>query len=142
MSTRLKLENIQNLKNQKSNSVKNMTSKEKGYFYEEKSIQILKSKGYIILEKNYTIKGGEIDIIAKKDNCIIFFEVKYRSDDRFGNGIEAITLAKRKRIYKTAKKFLYNNQYYDLSCRFDFIIYTGDEYEWLENVIWGEEYGC
>ena len=45
-----------------------------------------------------------------------------------------------RRIYRTAKKYLYNKKCYDFSYRFDLIAYNGEVYEWLENILWGEEY--
>lgn len=117
-----------------------ITSKEKGYCYEEKAIKILEENDYKILEKNYTVKGGEIDIIAQKEDYIVFFEVKYRKTNSFGSGIEAVDRKKMERIYRTAKKYLYSRKYYDFSYRFDLIVYSGEKYEWLENILWSEEY--
>ena len=56
------------------------------------------------LKRNYTVRGGEIDIIAKKNDCVAFVEVKTRKLDAFQSGEEAVTKSKQKRIIKTAKK--------------------------------------
>jgi putative endonuclease len=134
LKNQCKLNFKENLKSDK------MTNKEKGYHYEGKAIKLLESEGYEVLEKNYTVKGGEIDIIAQKNDCIVFFEIKYRRTSNYGSGIEAVNREKMRRIYRTAKKYLYNKKCYDFSYRFDLIAYNGEVYEWLENILWGEEY--
>jgi len=75
-------------------------------------------KGYTILACNYKRPYGEIDIIARERNLLIFIEVKTRTKNYF-DASELITPAKQKRILKTASSYLIEHNYATLACRFD-----------------------
>lgn len=62
----------------------------------------LKQLGYKILERNYQIRGGEIDIVAKDQNTLVFVEVKARWRHKFGEPFESINYFKMKALLKTA----------------------------------------
>ena len=81
----------------------------------------LLKKEYEILEKNFRTKRGEIDIIAKKNNCIIFVEVKTRTSLKFGTPAMAVNSTKKKHIKSVDKTFLYLHRLYDCDIRFDVI---------------------
>lgn len=117
------------------------TTKEIGDIYEKKAENILLSHGYQILEKNYRVKGGEIDIIAEKDGTIVFVEVKYRSNLKFGYGIEAVDLRKIRRIYRAAKIYLTLNREYSSRVRFDCISFLEKKITWTKDIAWGDEIG-
>lgn len=84
-----------------------MKNKEIGYFGENAVCEYLTSHGCEILARNYTIRGGEIDIIAKKGECVLFVEVKTRKKGCLVSGVEAVTKAKQKLIIKTAEAYIY-----------------------------------
>ena len=67
---------------------------------------IEKNKGFVILERNYAARGGEIDIIALDGDTTVFVEVKYRGSDVSGYPSEAVTEKKQERIIKTAMKYI------------------------------------
>lgn len=73
---------------------------------EKRAAAYLTSKGYKIIERNYRCKLGEIDLIAEKDNIIVFVEVKTRSNDRFGKGFEAVVHKKIDKIRKVAMLYM------------------------------------
>ena len=73
---------------------------------EDRAVAFLKKKGYRILEKNYRTVFGEIDIIAKDGDVVVFIEVKTRADGAFGYPFEAVTQRKREKIRKVALSFL------------------------------------
>ena len=80
-----------------------------GKIGEAEAEQYLLSHNYLLIDKNFKSKFGEIDIIARdmeKDE-IVFFEVKSRTNNVFGTPAEAVNEAKRKHIFKTAEYFLY-----------------------------------
>lgn len=81
-----------------------------GKFGEEFSINYLIKNKYKILEKNYRCKYGEIDIIAFKQNILVFFEVKSRKNTNFGYPSESITKTKKEHIYNVATYYLMNNK--------------------------------
>lgn len=118
-----------------------VNKREVGNIYETKSVEILKRENYDVLERNYRNKYGEIDIIAKKDNIIIFIEVKYRATLKYGYGSEAVDKNKIKRIYKTAMQYLIKNGLEENQCRFDCMSYLGKDFKWDKNIVWGDEIG-
>lgn len=72
---------------------------------EDLATNYLKKLGYKILKRNYTIRGGEIDIIAIDKTELVFIEVKARYSHTFGSPIESITYFKMKSLLKTAAIF-------------------------------------
>ncbi|MCC8169758.1 MAG: YraN family protein [Oscillospiraceae bacterium] len=73
-----------------------------GDFGEDAAAEYLEENGYEILERNFRLKCGEIDIIAEKDGCTVFVEVKTRKGTCFGNPCEYVDKHKQERIRKTA----------------------------------------
>ena len=93
-------------------------NKEIGKIGENKAKNYLLRRGYEIIAQNYNIKGGEIDIIAKKDGYICFVEVKTRTTDEFGSPSEAVNYQKQQRMVRAARVYLAKIGY-DTDCRFD-----------------------
>lgn len=91
---------------------------ETGAFGEEYVAEFLKRHGYEIVKRNYRVKGGEIDIIAKKGDMLAFVEVKTRRFGALTSGEQAITSSKKKYLIRTAKRFL-SQQDEGLCGRFD-----------------------
>jgi putative endonuclease len=118
-----------------------MNRKEKGYFYERKTVDFLIEEGYEVLDTNYIGTHGEIDIIAKYENTIIFVEVKYRSNLNFGYGSESIDRKKSYRIYKTAREYIKEKRLHKYEIRFDSVCYLKEKREWTKNLMWGDEIG-
>ena len=84
-----------------------------GKLGEKEALRYLKNKDYSIVAKNFKSKYGEIDIIAKKDHCLYFIEVKSRTNIRKGMPYEAVNFMKIKHIERTAKYYLLKNDYKD-----------------------------
>lgn len=98
-----------------------------GSHYEKLAGEYLIQNGYEILEYNYRCKTGEIDIIARDGEYLVFCEVKYRKDDRKGHPAEAVDLAKQKVISKCALYYMTVNAIEDMPCRFDVVSIENDE---------------
>lgn len=81
----------------------------------------LLNKEYKILDTNFYTKRGEIDIVAQKDRCIVFVEVKTRSNFKYGTPAMAVNYTKKKHIKSAAKVFLQLNRLYGCDVRFDVI---------------------
>lgn len=81
----------------------------------------LKNREYEILETNFYTKKGEIDIVSKKDNCIIFVEVKTRNNLEYGTPGMSVNFTKKKHIKNAAKIYIYVNKLYGYNVRFDVI---------------------
>ena len=69
-----------------------------GARYEQTAGRYLETKGYQILEYNYRCRRGEIDIIARDQECLVFCEVKYRSGPGAGDAAEAVDAKKQRKL--------------------------------------------
>ena len=92
-----------------------------GKFGEEEARKYLKKEGYKILDRNFSCKMGEIDIIALKNNEIIFIEIKTRTNNNYGLPSEAVSKSKLRHIYKTAEYYLYIKNLQKQNVRIDVI---------------------
>lgn len=100
---------------------KSFYKKELGKKGEEIAINFLKGNGYIILERNFLTKFGEIDIIAKKNDEYIFTEVKTRTSRKYGRPSEAINNNKIKHIKNACQYYILKNNLKYKCIRFDVI---------------------
>ena len=105
-----------------------MLSKVLGKIGECMAQKYLKSKGFNILNNNYSSRYGEIDIIATKDDCLVFVEVKFRKKNSIVTGLESVDKRKQSKITKTALVYLskFNK---DVDTRFDVIEITDQNSE-------------
>ena len=81
----------------------------------------LKRLGYKIIEQNFRVRHGEIDIIAEQDGTLVFIEVKTRTDLRYGDPFESITANKQSHLSKAALEYMSRNNCHDQPARFDVI---------------------
>ena len=96
-------------------------NKDIGNYGEDISYDFLKKQGYYVLSRNFRTKYGEIDIICKKNDLIIFIEIKSRYNYNHGSPIEAITYSKQMQIIKLCKFYIYTNNLIKYNVRFDVI---------------------
>lgn len=113
-----------------------MNRRETGTQYEERAAEYLIAQNYQILERNYRIRSGEIDIIARDGTVLVFIEVKYRKNDESGNPLEAVDIRKQRKIIKVARYYLYQKKYGDVPCRFDVIGICGSHIEHIKDAFW------
>lgn len=122
-----------------------MNNKLIGNYGEEKAAAHLEKNKYTILQRNYVCRLGEIDIIAAKDEYIVFVEVKARSDDGMGLPLSAVDAPKRKKIIAMASEYIL--KYPSKTARFDIIeVYVtlkkgeimGAYVNHIENAYWRE----
>lgn len=109
------------MKKQKENQRKT------GSLYERKAGEYLQEQGYEILEYNYRCRAGEIDIVAREGDYLVFCEVKYRKNDRKGTPLEAVTLKKQRTISRCAMFYIMERGLGGQPCRFDVAGITGSE---------------
>lgn len=81
-----------------------------GQVAETFAAEYLESEGFVVVERNWKTKWCEIDIIATKDDVLHFVEVKYRRNDRSGDGLEAITPKKQQQMHFAAQLWLHTHQ--------------------------------
>ena len=95
-----------------------MTTKQIGDFGEDTACRYLESKNIKVLKRNYHERGGELDIIAKDGETIVFAEVKTRVSKSYGEPSEFVDFKKQEKIIKTAVSYLGSD---DIDMRFDVI---------------------
>ena len=95
----------------------------------------LVEKGFTLIERNFLCKGGEIDLIMKDQEYLVFIEVRYRENNEFGGALGSITAGKQRKLRRAAEFYLLQ-QFSNTPplCRFDVIgIERQDELEWVKN---------
>ena len=101
---------------------------------EELAVEFLLGHGHSILERNFSCRYGEIDIISY-DGAVVFSEVKMRSSDSYGGASAAVTKTKQQKILKTARLYLQQNpEQALLACRFDVIAI--EQGRWGSTITW------
>ena len=92
-----------------------------GKIGEDKATEYLEKLGYKIIERNFVAKQGEIDIIAKDKQELVYVEVKTRTNTLYGKPVEAVNEPKQKHLISTAKYYLYSKHLENEFVRFDVI---------------------
>ena len=77
-----------------------------GKFGEDTAAEYLRKKGYRIVQRNFSCRMGEIDIIAENEDYLVFVEVKLRKNDRYGEAREFVNYSKQQKIIRTASLYL------------------------------------
>ncbi|MBI2196587.1 YraN family protein [Candidatus Daviesbacteria bacterium] len=98
-----------------------MTKIQAGNYGEKIAYKYLQKLGYKILERNYRIRGGEIDIVAKDGETLVFAEVKTRWSHEYGLPAESMTPWKIKYLLKTAMFYVQKINWGDREYRLDFV---------------------
>ena len=88
---------------------------------EDLACRELRRRGYAILARRYRTRHGEIDIIARDGDVLVFVEVKARSGQEFGGPLAAVTLAKQRKVARMALDYLTRSQLTAVACRFDVV---------------------
>jgi len=94
---------------------------ERGSEGEALACAFLRQQGYTILTTNYRFLRGEVDVIARDGEALVFCEVKMRESDEFGAPEYAVTPWKQQRIRRVAEGFLVHHAIREMVCRFDVI---------------------
>lgn len=92
-----------------------------GDYGEDLACKYLKKLGYKILERNFRIRGGEIDIVAKEGDMLVFVEVKARWSHQYGLPSESMNYWKIKHLLKTAMFYIMKTGWGDKEYRLDFV---------------------
>ncbi len=92
--------------------------KETGRSGEDAAVRYLEQQGYSIIERNYRLRIGEVDIIARDGEYLVFIEVKTRRGRNFGSPFEAVDARKQRQICKVALSYLHGKE---IPVRFDVV---------------------
>jgi len=101
---------------------------------EELCAELLRAAGLRVLARNWRCRHGEIDLVAEEGGTLVFAEVRYRRNPRYGGAAESITAAKQARLVAAARLYLMRRP--DADCRFDVLLLSSLESEaiqWIRN---------
>ena len=109
-----------------------------GARYEDIAVAHIARSGLRLLARNFNCRHGELDLVMREGDVIVFAEVRYRRADGFGGAAASVGAAKRRRLIAAAQLFLQANPAYArLGCRFDVLALAGDpahpSIEWLRD---------
>jgi putative endonuclease len=101
---------------------------------EELCAELLRAAGLRVLARNWRCRHGEIDLVAEEGGTLVFAEVRYRRDQRYGGAAESVTAAKRARLVAAARLYLMRRA--ETDCRFDVLLLDaleGGRIQWIRN---------
>ncbi len=104
-----------------------------GEWGENMATRFLKEKGLRLVERHFQTPRGEIDLICRHRDTLVFVEVKTRTQAYQPSAADALTFAKQKRLIGTALMYLKKNRITNQNVRFDVITIEGDHIEWIPN---------
>ncbi|KOR29333.1 hypothetical protein TI03_02550 [Achromatium sp. WMS1] len=96
----------------------------------------LQAHGLQLIARNVRYRSGELDLVMRDGDYLVFVEVRYRRNSQFGSPAETVVKKKQQRILKAASCYLQQHPSY-LACRFDILAITGiGSIEWLQDAFW------
>ncbi|MDF2940268.1 MAG: protein Nwat [Gammaproteobacteria bacterium] len=102
---------------------------------ENLALSFLKKKGLKLIAKNFYSRFGEIDLIMRDKETLVFVEVRYRGSEKFGSSLESVSWHKQQRLIKTAEYYLLSSPQ-NLPCRFDVLAvspHNTQSINWIKN---------
>ncbi len=97
------------------------------------AVVFLEARGYRISERNFKTKIGELDIIARDRDVLVFVEVRSRASDAFGSALDAVSADKRQRVSRTAQQYIMWRRPAFAAARFDVVAITGENVELIRD---------
>jgi putative endonuclease len=107
---------------------------QQGQHWEQVARVWLERRGLRLVEANFRCKGGEIDLVMRDGDELVFVEVRQRADRRHGGAAASITPAKLRRLARAAQYYLLRFPHTP-PCRFDVVAIDGGQLDWLRNAI-------
>jgi putative endonuclease len=105
-----------------------------GHDAEEKARVYLEAQGLTLLDQNYYSHAGEIDLIMKENDYVVFVEVRSRNHQNYKEALESITPAKQRKVIKTATYYLLEKKWFNkVDVRFDVLVMDNSKIHWIKN---------
>jgi putative endonuclease len=104
-----------------------------GFAAESRAAEYLQRKGYRVVDRNWTCRGGEIDLVCEARDTLVFVEVRARARDAHGTPLETVVDLKRRRLIRAAEIYLHTKKQWERACRFDVVAIGSDGIEHVEN---------
>ncbi|MDE2271743.1 MAG: YraN family protein [Xanthomonadaceae bacterium] len=104
-----------------------MTTRSVGAHFEQLALERMEHAGLKLVERNFRTRFGELDLVMRDGATLVFAEVRYHRDPRFGGGVASVGPGKREKLARAAQGFLQAHpKFASLPCRFDVIAFDGD----------------
>lgn len=112
-----------------------MTSNiQQGNVAEKLALRFLEAQGLVLVKRNYRCRMGELDLVMRDGDYLVFVEVRSRHDSRYGTPAETVTRTKQRRLIRAAAHYLQRSRAAALPCRFDVVaVNAGDDLDWIKN---------
>ncbi|HHQ4928450.1 TPA: YraN family protein [Aeromonas hydrophila] len=107
----------------------------KGQHFEQLAEYWLQARGLQPVTRNYRCRGGEIDLIMRQGETLVFVEVRYRAQTSHGGAAASVTRRKQHKIVLAARHYFKQHAINEAcqACRFDVIAFEGDQPDWIQN---------
>lgn len=103
-----------------------------GNRFEEAAREFLEARGLRLVRANFLCRHGEIDLVMRDGETIVFVEVRYRRNGAFGGALGSVTMAKRRKLVSAAHLWMaWHPNDARRPSRFDVLAFEGDEMEWV-----------
>jgi putative endonuclease len=103
------------------------TTIETGSAAESRAVQLLVRKGYRIVERNFRCRSGELDVVARDGDVLVFVEVRSRANADHGHAAETVDVRKQKQVARVAMHYIGLRDPVFAKSRFDVVAITGDD---------------
>lgn len=119
------------------------TTRTRGHETEALARQWLEQQGLVHIDSNWQCRLGEIDLIMRDGDCLVFVEVRYRKSRHFGGALASVTASKQRKLAAAAGIWLSRQRHAVDACRFDVLGMEPDtdaklQYQWIQNAFSGE----
>lgn len=104
-----------------------------GQLAEDQAARFLERHGLTVLARNVACRGGELDLVCRDGQTLVFVEVRLRRNRAFGGAGSSITAGKRRRIVLAARHYLAAHGNVQCACRFDCVLLDGETIDWLRD---------
>ena len=101
----------------------------RGHKYEEQAARFYQQSGFVVLDRNWRASHKEIDLIVRKDDLIVFVEVKSSRTNKFGHPVERVDKTKVKNLTEAAQRYLIDKGIEGCDFRFDVVTFINDQLE-------------
>jgi len=118
----------------KSPTTKRPGKSVRGAAAEARALAFLQQQGLTLVEQNFSCRWGEIDLILRDQETLVFVEVRQRSSARFGGAAASVSAGKQAKLWRTAEVYLQRIRRIPV-CRFDLIAIDGDQLEWMRHIL-------
>ena len=107
--------------------IRHASARDTGARYEDVALAHLERAGLALVARNYSCRYGEIDLVMRERDVLVFVEVRFRRVGRFGDGVDSVGAGKRARLVRAARAFLAEHpRFAQAACRFDVLAIADD----------------